>query len=300
MSLPPIFASLQPLEKTGRFTPLGIRFWDVARNLTVTDGLEVTARPPERPDLARGVFQTLSGIYAFKNLPGLHDIENLDPLTPAGTDPPVSSPPANRRFIIEVYDRLERFIPVSFKVDLPYRGIFPTKSFSSPAQPALPGFFLFSAPSRPVLSDLGIVRAQLVQHTISGQTLSAAYAVLELQPASGPAWYGIADSNGSIVVVFPYPTFSAAVGPVSPPPGPPETRLQAWDVTIRVFYQPAQQVKPDSVASLPDLGAILTQSPAKFRLTQSGPSQGQIANRIVYGQPLVLQTTGLSELLIEL
>jgi len=296
----PIYATLQPLEKTGAYTPLGIRFWDAARNMAITDGLDVTARPPGRPDLARHAFQTLSGVYAFQGLPGLHSLENLDPLAPAGASPPLPSPPDSYRFVIEVRDRLERFGPVAFKVDLPYRGIYPTRSTASPPQAALPGFFLFSSPNRPLLSDLGVARAQLVERTGPGQFRPAAYAVLALQPAGGQTWYGIADPNGSAAVAFPYPSFSSTVGPISPPPGPPETRLQTWDVTLSVLYQPAQQTLPDATASIPDLGAILTQSPAKFWLTQAGPGQVQMTKQLVFGQPLVFQTVGVSELWIEL
>jgi hypothetical protein len=128
MSTLPIFAQLTPLEKVSTYTPLGIRFWDPAMDAAVTDGLEVTLRPPNRPDLTRRAFQTLSGVYAFSGLSGLRSLELSDPDLPAGEHPVESSPPVRYRFIVDVNDRLGRYLPVTFRVDLPYRGIFPTRS----------------------------------------------------------------------------------------------------------------------------------------------------------------------------
>lgn len=303
-----IFATLQPLEKVSHYAPLGIRFWDLVRDVAVTDGLQVSIRPPDRPDLERRAIQTISGIYAFRNLPGLRSLEASDPGLPPGVHPVDASPPQSQRFVVEVKDLLRRFLPATFQVNLPHRGIYPTRPAGSPPGLALPGFFLFSAPSRGILADMAVLRAQLVERLPGGQTRPAAYAVLEvlaLEPdggiplAGGVPAAGIADERGTILVAFPYPAFATGVGPVSPPPGPPETRMQAWDVIVRVRYSPASQGRPDNAARLPDLGAILTQPPARLLATAVDPGQVQLNTRLVFGQPLMLQTAGHSELWIE-
>lgn len=299
------FASLQPLERVSHYTPLGIRFWDLARAAAVSQGLQVRIRPPDRPDLERRAFQTASGIYAFRNLPGLRSLEASDPQLPPGVHPVDASPPQPQRFVVEVEDRLERFLPAAFQVYLPYRGIYPTQPAGSPPGAALPGFFLFSAPTRSILADMAVLRAQLVERLPGGQTRPASYAVLEVTalepdgtPSSAPVM-GIADERGSVLAAFPYPGFAAGIGFMSPPPGPPETRLQAWDVIVSVHYAPASQRRPDSAARLPDLGAILTQPAARFLPTATDPGQLQWNARLVFGQPLTLQTAGNSDLWIE-
>jgi hypothetical protein len=300
-----LFATLEPLEKTSHFAPLGIRFWDPAREVPVTGGLWVTIRPPHRPDLMRRAFQTWSGIYAFRNLPGLRGLEVADPDLPPGVHPIDGSPPSLHRFVVEVEDRLDRFLPLTFQIDLPYRGIYPTGTTMSPPGSPLPGFFLFSAPSRTILADAVTLRARLVERLPDFRIRPASYAVLEVvtiesdSAAGSTPIVGIADERGSVLVTFPYPSFATSVGPMSPPPGPPMTRLQSWEAIVRVRYAPANQTRPDSAARLPELGAILTQPFARFLATAAGPGEFQLNTRIVFGQPLTLQTAGSSDLWLE-
>lgn len=299
------FVNLQPLEKVGRYTPLGIGFWDLAGGKPVRDGLQVSIRPagwpsPESRSLRRQAFRTLSGVYAFQDLPGLRQLEASDPALPAGMHPLPPSPPQPQRFVVEVEDLLYRFMPVNFLVELPYRGLYPTTVPASPPGSGLPGFFLFSSPSRQTLTGLAVVRAQLVERVPAGGTRPAAHAVLEVAASRQPVWKGIADQRGVVLVAFPYPPFAAEVAPISPPPGPPETRVQAWDVTIRVLYRSTiGQSRPDSAARLPDLGAILTQPAAAFLPSPTASPQAQLNTRLVFGRPLLLRTAGTSELWIE-
>lgn len=303
MTTLPIFATLQPLEKVSVYAPLGIRFWDAAADVAVTDSLDVTARPPNRPALTRAAYRTLSGVYAFRNLPGLRSLEAADPDLPAGAHPIPASPPESYPFIIEVNDRLGRFVPVTFQVDLPYRGIFPLQPTGdpggSPPGQTLPGFLLFSAPSRALGSALAVVRAQLVERLGPTQTRPAAFAVLEVAAPGQPTWIGLADGRGSVAVVFPYPRFTTSVGPLSPPVNLIGPRAQSWDITVRARYLPAGQTLPDTAASLPDLGSILTQPAADLWPSVSGPGQAELNVQLRFGQPLILQTAGTSELWIE-
>jgi hypothetical protein len=271
----------------------------------VTEGLQVGIRPPARPDLQRRAFQTPSGIYAFRNLPGLRGLEASNPELPPGVHPVDSSPLQPQCFVVEVEDRLGRFLATTFQVDLPYRGIYPTRPAGSPLEPALPGFYLFSAPNRTVLAEMAVVRAQLVERLPDARTRPASHAVLEVVavepdgvPGSTPA-VGIADERGTVLVAFPYPGFATSVSFVSPPPGPPETRLPAWDLIVHVRYALGSQRRPDSAARLPDLGTILTQPSARILPTAAGPGQLQLNTRLVFGQPLMLQTAGNSDLWIE-
>lgn len=297
----PIIANLRPLDKVNHFVPLGIRFWDFATEKSVTDGLDVTARRLDRSHPVRRAFQSISGIYAFRDLPGLRRIERPDPDLPAGVHPVASSPPDQYPFVIRVADRLGRYLAVNFQVDLPHRGIYPIQPPStSPPGSGLPGFFLFSSPTRQLLSSLAMVQAQLFERLGPGQFRPAAHATMEIIAPRQPVWRGIADERGTVLVAFPYPPFATEVAPVSPPLGAPETRVQAWDITVRVNYRSdIEQSTPDSVALLPDLGDILTQPPASLWLTQSGPGLAQLDTRLIFGQPLRLQTAGAAELWIE-
>lgn len=286
----PIFATLEPLEKVSQYTALGIRFWDLARDVAVTHGLEVTARPTGQPQLERRAFQTLSGIYAFRGLPGLRAIEASDPELPPGDHPLPGSVTAP--FVVTVHDRLGRFLPVTFEVNLPFRGVYPGEP--------LPGFYLFSAPSRPVLSDLAVVRAQLLERLPAGSFRPASYALLEVEVPGTPARLGFADEEGSVVIQFPYPPFATTVHAAPPPGAPFEDRLQAWDARVRVRYPLPADNKPDRSSKLPGLGAILArQPPADIWETAAGPGQAHRDTRLVFGQPLLLQTNGQSVLWIE-
>jgi hypothetical protein len=299
MAILPIFATLEPLEKVSHYTPLGIRFWDLAGYSAVVDGLEVTARPLLRRGPLRHAFQTLSGVYAFHALPGMRSLEVSDPNLPAGERLLETSPPTASRFVIEVRDRLGRFLTHTFQVDVPFRGIYPTQIPVSPPEDALPGFILFSQPSRMTLSDMAVVRAQIVERVGGSQLQPASFAVLEVQVSAGPVWPGIADKNGSVVVHFPYPPFDAPLSQLSPPVIPPESRAQSWDLTVQVRYRADAQVKADTFATLPDLGAILTQPQAQIWSTQAGPAQSTLSVRLEFGQPLMLKTAGRTEFWVE-
>lgn len=121
--------ALRPLEEVRIVTVLGIRFWDAARDSQVSDGLVVSARAEGTTAPRVTAFRTLSGVYAFQGLPGLHDLE----YPPPGATP-AASPPLTARLIVEVEDTEDRFVPVAFAVEvpLPYRGVLTTAVGGSP------------------------------------------------------------------------------------------------------------------------------------------------------------------------
>jgi hypothetical protein len=264
------------------FTPFGIRFWDLTMNSQVTDGLTVIARPLEgwhKPSLAQ---RTASGVYAFHGLPGLHDVEY-----PANASRPDSSPPVIRRFIIQVVDNQRRFSAMVFSVDLPFRGIYPSNN--------LPGFYLFSAPTRPSISTLAVVRAQLIEKSGSAVDKPAANAVLEVIESNNRIWYGIADERGSVAVLFPYPTFTgASTIRLSPPVA---EQHQHWGITIRIRYAPTRlTMLPGS--PIPELRSILGQPPGAV-WSHPAVSAENLSATLTFGEELILRTDTQSVLWIQ-
>ncbi|MCB0001416.1 MAG: hypothetical protein KDI07_13060 [Anaerolineae bacterium] len=269
-------------ERQTIFTPLGIRFWDPATDAQIGDNLRVRAWPDGATEPVRDAFRTGSGIYAFQGLPGLRDVEYP-------SDDGSASPPVLQRFVVSVEDRQRRFLPVVMRIDAPFRGIYPTAGAASPPDDSLPGFYLFSAPSRPATA-LSAVRADLVRQS-TGQP--AAYAVLELDVEGSGTWHGIADERGCVVVMFPVPPFQATLG--SSPPGPQAPpQEQQWQVTARVLYDPANLETPAG-AALPDLRSILTQAAGAVWPAAAGLPAADLSATLNFGQDLILQTTGLDE-----
>ena len=268
------------------FTPLGIRFWDAARDVAVTDALEVTAWPQGAPQRRRSAARTTSGVYAFHGLPGLHEVEY-----PSDTAP--LSPPALRRFVVRVDDRRQRFLPVAFAVDAPQFGIYLANLAIAGGQ-VLPGLYLFSAPTRTAESSMAVLRVQ-VARDVAGSP--AAHAVVEVTGPLGRQDHGIADKNGSAVVMFAYPPFRPDSDALSPPIGAP--RSQSWSLRIGVRYSPAL-LTPVAGTGLPDLRGVLGQAPARLRPTLGSNSLvDAIDVELEFGQQLVVRTTGLPHLIAE-
>ncbi len=294
------------IEQTLTVTPLGIRFWDAATETQVRDGLQVTARPATAPAslpaasaaLKRRAFRTLSGVYAFQGLPGLHDFEYPDEIGPAPTLPP--SLPDAVSFVIEVHDAYRRFVPVVFEVELPLRerGVFPfPDSGSLPGDP-VPGFYLFPSAVRKAPSGLAVVRARLID---AGTGEAAAHAVLEVE-INGERWLGVADDTGRAVVMFPYPVMTISLAG-SPPEGGTPLHEHDWPLAARVRYHPAVQAVPAGSA-LPTLQSIVAQGASGLYSVapDSFPATTPVAvlpATLRYGEEAILRTQNQSVLLIE-
>jgi len=279
------------IERLRVVTPLGIRFWDPALNAPVDDGLIVRASLDGRRDLPRQAFRTRSGIYAFQGLPGLQAAEY-----PSNGDVFGGSPAATTRFTLQVDDEQRRFLPTVFRVDAPYRGIFPTETPASPGAAVPPGVYLFSAPTRPTPSTLAVLRAHLVDQRGLATNSPAAFAVLEVEMPGPAVWYGVADSQGSVLVLFPYPTF--AVAPATPsPPGNPQ---QSWTATVRVRYAPGSLVFP-SGSAVPDVRSVFSQPIGQIWATSPtnpAPAVTDLSARLFFGQPLILRTDSEPDLVV--
>ena len=286
----------RPVERFSIVTPLGIRFWDPAFDVQVDDGLSVTAYPSGADFPFTPGMRTPSGVYAFRGLPGLHDVEY-----PQGDPPSPGSLPAIQRFQVVVADAQGRFLPMSFAVDAPFRGIFPTDLTQPPSGIAPPGFYLFSAPTRSGSPLVAMVRAQLSERLGAIDDHPAAHAVIEVDTPAGDTWVGIADDRGIAALLFPYPTFTgagAASLPASLPPG--SGGQQSWPVTFRVRYQPSALTFPPG-AALPELRTVLAQAQAAIWTERAAPPDEALASlsaTLVFGQELVMASAGESVLLV--
>lgn len=278
----PIYGMRIQFEKVTTFTPLGIRFWDPARNIPVRYGLEVTARPATALWPITTAFRTASGVYAFQGLPGLHDLEH------SNGDRALTSPPDSQCFTIQVKDLCRRFLPIAFDVDLPlpYKGLFRPTFNSSPPENSSVRFYLFSAPARLPVPGLAVVRANLVNQDTKSP---AAHAVLETW-IKGRRWCGIADERGSVAILLPYPTFIGTLG--SSPPGVPPSQQQ-WELTVRVRYNPAALPPRTGIPRLRDL---FSQPFADIWLDAIGQAVPEWSDQLVFGQELVVRTGKLSAL----
>jgi hypothetical protein len=279
-------------ERVTILTPLGIRFWDAARDAQVTEGLHVSARPVGQP-LATPIaaFVTASGIYAFQGLPGLQAIERPPADTPDLLFP---GPAQSLPFWIDVVDRERRFVSVTFKASAPTQGLL----FHNVAPPVPPGFFLFSSPSRSTWAGIAAVRADLVDATTGS---AAAFAVVQVQVPGPGLVLGIADDQGRVVVMFPFPT---VVRQASPPPAP----IPSWPLTVSIRYSPASlTLVPTAPLShllapgplRPELGSMLAQAPAKILPVSGGASVPVLGVTLTADAELVLKTQNRSELLIQ-
>lgn len=266
------------LEKHTLFTPLGIRFWDVTAGRVIKEGLIVTAREDGKTAPANQAFVTGSGIFAFKGLPGLREIE-------FGTSVEDLEAMERKRFIIDVSDIAGYFVPISFSVDVPLeeQGVFPSSPATAPAD-QVPGFPLFSSVSRPKQNGWAVVRAQITE---SDGVTPASHAVLRLE-IDGQEHMGIADKAGHVAVMFPYPPIRESIaGSV------PENRIalheHTWEMNISVQYSPATR-RDEAGGGRPLITDIIDQLEASAPLNQSS---------LRYGVESILVSENQSSLLIE-
>jgi hypothetical protein len=313
----PVFKSP---DLASRVCPLGVRFRDDATGQVVGAGLEVSAWPKPAwddalrrqfgakqviarfPALARSQRRVAvpnhSGLYVFRNLPGLTDVERG-----AGDDAFWSGPLANdkRRFVVEVNDPYDRFLPFTFEADLPFRGPFNLDCdlADSPPAPAIPSGLaalahvpLFSAPARPVPDGLAALRADLWDGV---KNIPAAWAIVKLtvpDPIRGPGrGRGIADERGSVLVVFGYPEPLDAF-PASPSVNGVALLDQSWDVQIEAYYQ-----RVAVRSTFADVCAVLAQQSGPQATLLESVSPASVLNKVQlqYGREIIVRSAGFPE-----
>ena len=288
--------TVRVMERFARNSGLGLRFWDVARATSVADGLRVEVYPRANPRVRARAVANRSGIYVVHQLPttapppGPRDFETSD------LDPQDLWPATTHAYRVEVSDPSGRFLPLVFDADLPARGLFSWLApWISPPQPvALPGedgsppapligrVPLFSAPSRPVPDPLAVLYAQLRE---SGTGRDAAWCLLTVTIAGAVCGIGLADEQGRVAVIFPYP---------EPPrrslASPPEARDDfSWTLELRAFWRTASPSGPP--AAMPDLADVLgSQSDERTVMTSTTSPPEPL--RLTYREPLTARTAG--------
>jgi hypothetical protein len=236
---------LQQPERISWTCPLGLRFYDAASGEIITSGLDVTAT---RNDLVAPVVRSLltpSGVHAFHRLFGLPVVDppdRADPWHPS---------PKTLEFRIEVTDSFRRFLPCTFLVPAPSRGLGLPLISGSPPTFDNRGIPLFSAPERKVPTGFVMVRASLRG---DGGAAPAAWAMLEIHHVSGAknlTTRGMADAKGEMLALFRVPE-----GPrrdySSSPPKPDDQ--PSCPVTLAFFHQTYSPLEETA-----DYGRRLTQ-----------------------------------------
>lgn len=286
-------SGFKPLEHVTRVAALGLRFWDTAEATSAIDGLTVEVFPRSNPSARLPALPNRSGVYVAHRVKGLHDFEFG--LSDAWAASPLWSLP----YRVEVSDPQGRFLPVAFDADLPARGLF---TFGAPwlsppfvALPNEPGsplpalierIPLFSAPTRPVPDPFAVIYAQL-REDVWPPGRAAAWCLLGVSIGGASCGLGLADRNGRVAVMFPYP---------EPPrrtlASPPEARNDfTWEVELTAFRSPASPAL--AAPSIPDLEVLLQslQTPGDVVISRVSPA---IPLRLTYRQALTVRTGGLA------
>ena len=274
-------------EAVTRVAPLGIRFRDAATGTPVCDGLRVACRSAPRA-APRVAGQSPSGTYVLRDLPLLGASERGD-----GSPLFWEHPPVSRTYTVEVTDELGRYLPVRFDATVPAHGLFsPVYRFpgTTDIQPLALSVPLFSTSARPVPSGTAVLRAQLARAGTPPEP--AAWAVLEVAVPQGPSVFGVADANGVVTVLFPYPEL-LALDPAAPTAVSPPLSRQTWTLGLRAYLGAAPVAGPHDV---PDLAALLGQPQARPLANPAGAVLRSVL--LHYGRELVVRTSGDSNLLI--
>lgn len=280
-------------EKFSQFSPLGIRFWDPVEDRQIVDGLQITARAAVGISRKFHSLKTHSGVYTFSSLPGLYDVETgvLSPEEAIAADD-------QRQFIIEISDRLNRYLDVAFTIalPLPYRGLFLSDGTGSPVENSPKGFYLYSSANRRLAGHYARVRGQL-RNQLTGQP--ATHALVRVITESGESWFGLADAEGQFIVAMPFPDLSAGFGG-SPATAQVPLHEQSWNIDLEVAYSPTTlELLPGT--DIPNYTSILNQTTANIFPSdpeESASTVTQLSLLLEFNQPTVTRTDGQSVLFV--
>ena len=222
------------LERLSITCPLGVRFQDIATGSMVAEGLRVAAFASANPERRVPVGETRSGVYALHGLPLLRDFEYSDDDESRWTNV------APIQFTMQVTDPLGRYLPLQFTVEAPSRVL--DAAAGSPRGSGIRTVPLFSAPSRLLPGGFAAVRTELYEldeDSPSPRDRAASWAVAEVEAGNGPrsiTMRGMADRQGRVTIVLPYPE-AENVSPGSPPSnGPFLLSEQTWAVSFRAWH----------------------------------------------------------------
>lgn len=292
-------AVLREGEVVQRNAALGLRFWDVAAATSLIDGLKVEVYPLTRPTARKPALPNPSGVYVAHRVDGLASFEfdaSADPMQ-AWSDAAAASPPLSGRYRVEVSDPQGRYLPIAFDADLPARGVFSWLApWMSPPQPILwPGdtaspplllierIPLFSSPSRPPPQPLAVVYAQLRE---AGSGRIPGWSLLAVDIDGVRCGLGMADREGRVAVMFPYPEPPRAVL-ASPPQARSDFR---WTLELSAYWSTTSPPL-EPIASIPDLAQVLGQLAAPCDVIDSLSSPAP-PRRLDYRRPYLAKTEG--------
>jgi hypothetical protein len=284
---------IRVLDRLTIVAPLGLRFHDAATGETVGDGLNVRAYPADLPNATRSLFPNRRGIYVLHDAPGLRNLQNG-----TGDDEYWNNLPPKKDFVIEVSDDQGRFVGFKFTAALPARGIYEWSELSPASPPsATRSIPLFSSPARTAPAGMAIVRADLWDPTRGSQGAPAAFAVLELHDNDRLVTRGLADQEGRVGLMFPYPA-PKAFPPSSPPASPigsppaangPALTDQFWPFRVRALYGIQSPPPAPATDSAPDLRTALSQ-PAATLWANEERTDELLEVAVPFGQPLILKS----------
>jgi hypothetical protein len=224
-----VSAAIQLLEELTIVTPLGVNFRDASTRIQISDDLDVTLHPAGISELKRNGVVNRAGVFVFRNLPGMRDVESG-----SGDEAFWAAQTPRFDFLLEVSDGGGRFLPYAFPLKLPVRHLL-----------TLP---LFSAPSRSVPEAMGVIRAEIIDQSGQPAAWSVADAATELGVVRG-----MADARGQLMLPLPYPRPQISLG--SPlHAGGPDVTAATWSVDLTVRY-----ARRASIPARPDLDEALRQ-----------------------------------------
>lgn len=267
------------LERHSRVTPLGLRFWDDAVHAAI-DRLAVDVYPAGEPQRRARARANRAGTFVLPNLPGPRDVA----FAFGSGDDAFWASVATRPYIIEVADPAGDYQPFSFEQRLPVRGLAVPGCLplTSPPSEVIP---LFPTVSRRVPAGMAVVRAELnVARPGQPGTVPASWALVEFQAGTTTPVRGLADRNGQVAAIIPYPEPVASPARPSSPPfgGGASLRSQQWPLRLAVFYEPLSPAP-----QIPDLCRVFQQPPA-FVWTDAAASQPLGDQVLQYGQELAI------------
>jgi len=272
--------SLRPgFDHIVRSAPLGVQFRDVLDRRVVAEGLQVDLLDAQRPDKPLRLRASPSGVFVAHALPGMNGFGE-----PAITSP-VGSPD---RFSLSVRDTLGRYVPTRVALDLPSDGLFePACLQASPAEAGLPHVPLYSAPTRPLPGASAVVRADL--RLATNEQRAASWARLELWLAGVRLASGVADANGSVLLLCPLPAPREPTRRASPPAG---FERMAWDVSLRAYWNAVHHAE-----QVPELCELHAQ-PEVGLLGSHAPDTPLATLQLRAGEPLLAASTDSSFLFV--
>ena len=263
-----------------RTAPLGVQFRDVLDRRVVADGLRVDLLDAQRPAKPLRLHASPSGVFVAHAVPGMNGFDEIEVASPGGMP---------NRYSLSVRDTMGRYVDASVALDPPSDGRFePACLHASPSpEDTAPHVPLYSAATRPLPAALAVVRADL--RLASKPEQAASWARVELWLGTVPLGTGVADANGSLLLLCPLPAPREPMRRASPPVG---FERMAWDVSLRAYWHPAHRAE-----SVPDLCDVHAQ-PEVTLLQARAPARPLGTLQLRAGEPLIAATTDSSFLFV--